>query len=95
MAGGSGRAGQTDNAVLPRYPPVIDQFFAIYLRYRRRWPRIVTYIQRVSQRESGLDARGGLSAKGEHGSRVSAPTISPISGALRSSAIHRMVSRVL
>ena len=74
MAGGSVRAGQTDNAVLPRYLPVIDPFFAIYLRYRRRWPRIATYIQRVSQRESGLDARGGLSAKGEHGSRVSAPT---------------------
>ena len=73
MAGGSMRPGQTNGAVPARYLSYIDPFFAIYLRYRRHWPRIVTYIQRISQKESGLEAHGGLSAKGEHGGRVSAP----------------------
>ncbi|MBQ9299511.1 MAG: DUF1887 family protein, partial [Clostridia bacterium] len=44
-----------------------------YLKFRRDWPKIVTYIQRVSQKESDLRARGSMTAKGEHGSRVNAP----------------------
>ncbi|MBQ9197258.1 MAG: DUF1887 family protein [Clostridia bacterium] len=73
MAGGSMRQGRVDNAILSCYMEIIDPLFALYLRFRREWPRIVTYIQRVSQKESGLEARGGMTAKGEHGSRVSAP----------------------
>ena len=73
MAGGSMRQGRVDNAVLGRYLSIIDPLFAVYLKYRRDWPKIVTYIQRVSQREGDLHAWGGMTAKGEHGSRVSAP----------------------
>lgn len=73
MAGGSMREGRVDNAILSRYMPLIEPMFALYLRYRREWPKIVTYIQRVSQKEELLRARGGLTAKGEHGSKVPAP----------------------
>ena len=73
MAGGSMREGRVDNAVLSRYMALIDPMFMLYLRYRRVWPKIVTYIQRVSQKENDLNAQGGLTAKGEHGSRISVP----------------------
>ena len=73
MAGGSMRSGRVDNAILSRYMDIIDPMFGLYLRFRRDWPKVVTYIQRVSQKEADLRARGGMTAKGEHGSRVNAP----------------------
>lgn len=73
MAGGSMRMGRVDNAVLSNYLSIIEPMFSLYLRHRREWPRIVTYIQRVSQQEEGLCAQGGYTVKGEHGGRVSAP----------------------
>lgn len=73
MAGGSMRMGRVDNAVLINYLSIIEPMFGLYLRHRRDWPRIVTYIQRVSQQEDGLCAQGGYTVKGEHGGRVSAP----------------------
>ena len=73
MAGGSMRMGRVDNAVLSRYLSIIEPMFGLYLRHRREWPRIVTYIQRVSQQEDGLCAQGSYTVKGEHGGRVSAP----------------------
>lgn len=75
MAGGSMRQGRVDNAVLSRYMDIIDPLFAIYLRFRRDWPKIVTYIQRVSQAEEGLHAQGDYQVKGEHGARVCAPML--------------------
>ena len=73
MAGGSMRMGRVDNAVLSNYLSIIEPMFGLYLRHRREWPKIVTYIQRVSQQEEGLRAQGGYTVKGEHGGRVSAP----------------------
>lgn len=73
MAGGSMRMGRVDNAVLSRYLSIIEPMFGLYLRHRRDWPKIVTYIQRLSQQEDGLRAQGGYIVKGEHGGRVSAP----------------------
>lgn len=73
MAGGSMRMGRVDNAVLSRYLSIIEPMFSLYLRHRREWPKIVTYIQRLSQLEEGLRAQGGYTVKGEHGGRVSAP----------------------
>ena len=73
MAGGSMRPGRVDNAVLAKYMEIIDPMFGLYLKNRREWPKIVTYIQRVSQKENDLTAHGGMSAKGDHGSRVAAP----------------------
>ena len=73
MAGGSMRTGRVDNAILSAYLPLIEPMFAVYLRYRREWPKIVTYVQRLSQQDDGLLAQGGYTVKGEHGGRVSAP----------------------
>ena len=75
MAGGSMRQGRVDNAVLSRYMDLIDPMFALYLRFRREWPKIVTYIQRVSQADDGLHAQGDYQVKGERGTRVSAPML--------------------
>ena len=47
-AGGSVRQGRVDNAVLEQYAEQIDGFFAVFLKYRRQWQRIVSYLQRVS-----------------------------------------------
>lgn len=75
MAGGVLRQGRVDNAVLSGYLSLIDPLFEVYMAYRREWPSIVTYIQRVSQAglSSGtLDAEGALTVKGERGARVAA-----------------------
>lgn len=77
MAGGALRPGRVDNALLPHYLPKIDALFGIYLRYRREWARLVTYIQRLSQcppdAEPPLHAEGPWEVKGEQGKRVEAP----------------------
>ncbi len=77
MAGGALRPGRVDNALLPRYLPKIDALFGIYMRYRREWARLVTYIQRLSQcppdTEPPLHAEGPWEVKGEQGKRVEAP----------------------
>lgn len=77
MAGGALRPGRVDNDLLPHYLPKIDALFGIYLRYRREWARLVTYIQRLSQcppdAEPSLHAEGPWEVKGEQGKRVEAP----------------------
>ena len=77
MAGGALRPGRVDNALLPRYLPKIDALFGIYMRYRREWARLVTYIQRLSQcppdDKPPLHAEGPWEVKGEQGKRVEAP----------------------
>lgn len=77
MAGGALRPGRVDNALLPQYLPRIDMLFGLYLRYRREWGRLVTYIQRISQcppdAQPPLHAEGAWEVKGEQGKRVEAP----------------------
>ncbi|MBP5165997.1 MAG: DUF1887 family protein [Oscillospiraceae bacterium] len=77
MAGGSMRIGRVDNAILKHYMGDIDPFFELYLKYRRKWTDIVTYIQRVSPGEPdkpvSLLARGSYTVKGERNARISAP----------------------
>ncbi len=77
MAGGALRSGRVDNSVLPHYLPKIDALFGIYLRYRREWAKLVTYIQRLSQcppdDKPPLHAEGPWEVKGEQGKRVEAP----------------------
>lgn len=77
MAGGSMRKGRVENSILSRYMDDIDPFFSLFLKYRTRWDKIVTYIQRVSAaREDGsysLSIRGNYTVKGEHGARLDAP----------------------
>ena len=77
MAGGSMRQGRVDNSILARYLDDIDPFFQLYLRNRRPWTNIVTYIQRVSPADANgvfsLEVSGAYTVKGERASRISAP----------------------
>ncbi|MBE6037161.1 MAG: DUF1887 family protein [Clostridiales bacterium] len=76
MAGGTLLPGRVDNALLAKYLKDFDPFFRCFLRFRRQWNRIITYIQRISPSEYGkapsLTVQGNYTVKGEHGSRVSA-----------------------
>ena len=69
MAGGSMRKGRVDNSILSRYMEDIDPFFEIFLKYRRKWDKIVNYIQRVSAaREDGsysLSVQGDYTGSGK------------------------------
>ena len=77
MAGGSMRAGRVaDDIDMDKYLPLIDRLFAVYLRYRRDWPRMVSYMQRISQNPAGtepkLEVCGPFTVKGDRGRRISA-----------------------
>ena len=76
MAGGTLLPGRVDNRILARYLPDFDRFFDCFLKFRRKWPGIVSYIQRISPAEPGktppLAVSGAYTVKGEHGTRNSA-----------------------
>ena len=75
MAGGAMRTGRVDNAVLERYEDVIPALYRIYMKYRRQWHAVVTYIQRVSQSQEGhndLSAKGAYQVKAPQGGRIQA-----------------------
>ena len=75
MAGGTLLPGRVDNGVLREYLTDIDPFFDCFLRFRRDWTNIITYMQRISPGEYGqtpsLDVRGSCIVKGERGGRIS------------------------
>ena len=76
MAGGTLLPGRVDNGSLSRYLRDFDPFFACFLRFRRDWPDIISYIQRVSPAEYGqtppLSVHGSYTVKGDRGSGNSA-----------------------
>ena len=76
MAGGTLLPGRVDNGLLSRYLQDFDPFFACFLRFRRDWTEIISYIQRISPGEHGqapaLAVEGNYTVKGDHGSRNSA-----------------------
>lgn len=76
MAGGTLLPGRVDNGALREYLDDIDPFFDCFLRHRRDWTNIITYMQRVSPAESGqapaMEVRGDYTVKGERGGRISA-----------------------
>ena len=73
MAGGTLLSGRVNNAILSDYLKDFDPFFACFLRFRRDWPDIISYIQKISPAEHGqtppLSIQGKYSVKGEHGSK--------------------------
>ncbi len=77
MAGGHMREGRVDNAVLEDYFDIIDPFFSVFMKNRRKWGDIVSYFQQVSQtpREQPIElaVSGAYTVKGERGRRISAP----------------------
>ncbi len=76
MAGGTLLPGRVDNGVLSKYLTDFDPFFNCFLRFRRDWSDIISYIQKVSPGEYGqtppLTVEGKYTVKGDHGSRNSA-----------------------
>ncbi len=77
MAGGSIRMGRVDNRKLKKYLDIIDPFFSVFMRYRRQWPDIITYFQRVSPtapkgEKTDLHVEGAYTVKGERSARVDA-----------------------
>ena len=77
MAGGSVRTGRVENSLLAGYLDRIDPFFQVYLKHRRDWVRIVTYLQRLSQTAPEapipLEVSGPYVVKGERSARIPAP----------------------
>ena len=77
MAGGSMRPGRVDNGILDRYRDDFEPFFRLYLKHRRDWIRIVTFLQRVSQTAPDapipLEVKGPYVVKGERAARINAP----------------------
>ena len=76
MAGGTLLPGRVDNGVLSKYLTDFDPFFDCFLRFRRDWSDIVSYIQKVSPGEYGqtppLTVEGKYTVKGDHGARNAA-----------------------
>ena len=76
MAGGTLLPGRVNNTILEQYLDDFDPFFSCFLRFRRNWTNIISYIQRVSPAEYGqvppLSVQGNYTVKGEHGRKNSA-----------------------
>ena len=76
MAGGTLLPGRVDNGVLSKYLTDFDPFFDCFLRFRRDWSDIISYIQKVSPGEYGqtppLTVEGKYTVKGDHGARNAA-----------------------
>lgn len=77
MAGAKTMQGRVDNVVLKKYEALIPDMFALYLRYRRDWPKIVSYMQAISQPEKKkaptLRVSGAYTLKGDRGRKITAP----------------------
>ncbi len=77
MAGGTMRPGRVDNSILFRYLNDIEPFFRLFLKHRRKWTKIVTYLQRVSpstpEGDFSLEVSGRYTVKGERTDLISAP----------------------
>lgn len=76
MAGGTLLPGRMDNGTLKEYIADIEPFFDCFLRHRRDWNNIITYMQRVSPAEYGqvppMSIQGNYVVRGERGGRISA-----------------------
>ena len=76
MAGGTLLPGRVDNAILSEYLKDFDPFFDCFLRFRRDWTDIISYIQRVSPSEYGqtppMSIKGKYTVKGDRGTKNSA-----------------------
>ena len=78
MAGGSVRTGRVDNSILDKYEQMFVPFFDVFMKYRRDWNRLISYIQKISQGDRNtkvsLNAEGEYQIKGERGQKLIANT---------------------
>jgi len=76
MAGGTMLSGRVNNSNLSEYQQDFDPFFDCFLRFRRDWTDIISYIQKISPAEYGqtppLSVKGNYTVKGDRGGRYSA-----------------------
>lgn len=76
MTGGKMREGRVDNQTLAEYLDIIDPFFDIFCRFRRKWNDQIVFMQRISQTNKDepirLYVEGSTEQKGEHGGKVHA-----------------------
>ena len=76
MAYGDVKPGRVTNDALVNREDMIDRFFTIFMKYRKKWNHIVTWFQRASQPEKNgeisLSVRSDYYVKGERGSRIPA-----------------------
>lgn len=75
MTGGTMRPGRVDNDILYKYLDKFDGFFRIFLKYRREWVNLITFMTRISQFDKGnesLEVVGSMEQKSDHGKRVRA-----------------------
>lgn len=75
IAGGSMRTGRVgDDVDVAQYMDLIDRLFAVYLKFRKDWPKIVNYMQRISQSPEDvapdMHVEGAYAVKGDYGRRV-------------------------
>lgn len=77
MAGGSVKEGRVEDDSLRMHAGSIDAFFNLFLRYRKKWGSIVSWIQRSSQGNKDgavrLHVSAPYEAKGDRGSRIQCP----------------------
>ncbi len=55
MAGGTIYRGRVDNAILGKYLDLFDDFFHIFMKYKRNWVYFITYMQLISQTDIGMN----------------------------------------
>ena len=76
MACGSIKEGRVSNRCLENYLDRIDAFFAVFLKYRRRWNHFITWMQKASPSDKSGSISLAVSCdyemKGERGSRIPA-----------------------
>ena len=77
MAGGELRPGRVNNELLAEYDRDVQPFYRLYMKHRRDWVRLISYIQRVSawtgEGPAPLSVQGDYNVKGERGTRIDAP----------------------
>lgn len=81
MAGGVLRQGRVDNTILDRYLDLYEPFFRLFMEYRRPWPRIVGYIQKISQSPKGETP--SLTVSGDYVLKAERGRVTAVPGALR------------
>lgn len=78
MAGGTAEKGRADYDALHRHFGQIDDFYAVFMKYRRQWKTITQWFQNATQTrkkqnaDSQLKIETDFTVKGERGSRISA-----------------------
>ncbi|MDO5444802.1 MAG: DUF1887 family CARF protein [Eubacteriales bacterium] len=74
MAGGKMQKGRVDSELLFKYYNKIDEFFKLFLKYRKQWGKIINWFQRASQPdkngETKLHVSSSFSVKGERGNKI-------------------------